>query len=67
MQLGCHPVGSSTVHIYTQKNTKNDTKQTIYRTTQKFWKSAGRASSLRVILCHLPYHRGKSTDKPQSG
>jgi hypothetical protein len=35
--------GSSTVHIYTQKNTQNETKHTKYRTTQKFWKSADRA------------------------
>jgi len=48
------PGGSSTVHIYTQ---------TVHRTTQKkkyteqhkmFWKSAGRATSLRVIPWHLP-------------
>jgi len=30
-------------------------------------KSAGRASSLRVIPWHLPYNWGKSTEKPQSG
>jgi hypothetical protein len=29
--------------------------------------SAGRAPSLRVILWHLPYNWGKSTDKPQLG
>ena len=61
------PGGSSTVHIYTQ---------TIHRTTQKnkyieqhknFWKSADRAQSLRVIPWHLPYNRGKNTEKPQSG
>jgi len=55
------------VHIYTQ---------TIHRTTQitreqhkqqLMWKSAGRASSLRVLPCHLPYNWGKSTEKPQSG
>ena len=33
------PGGSSTVHIYTQ---------TIYRTTQKFWNSAGRAPPCRL-------------------
>jgi len=27
------------------------------------WKSAGRASSLRVLPWHLPYNRGKSTKK----
>jgi len=41
-------------HLHTH-NTQNDTKQTVYRTTQKFWKSAGRAPSLRVLPWHLPY------------
>jgi hypothetical protein len=45
--IGLPPGGSSIVHVYT-KNTQNDTKQTIHRTTQKFWKCAGRAPSLRV-------------------
>jgi len=48
---------------------------TIHRTTQNkqyienknFWKSAGRAPSLRVIPWHLPYNWGKITEKPQSG
>jgi len=41
--------GSSTVHTNTQThNTQNDTKQTIYGTTHKFWKGVGRAPSLRV-------------------
>ena len=53
-------------HLHTN-DTQNDTKQTIQRTTQKFWKSAGRALSLRVLPWHLPYNRGKSTEKPQSG
>ena len=44
-----------------------NTKQTIHRTTQQFWKSAGRAPSWLVIPWHLPYNRGKSTEKPQSG
>ena len=56
--IGLPPTGSSTVHIYTQK---------IHRTTQKCWKSAGHAPSLRVIPWHLPYNWGKSTEKPQSG
>ena len=56
--IGLTPSGSSTVHIYTQ---------TIHRLTQKVWKSVGRAPSLRVIPWHLPYNRGKSTEKPQSG
>jgi len=60
--IGLTPSGSSAVHIYTK-----DIKQTIYRTTQKVWKSAGRAPSLLVIPWHLPYNWGKSTEKPQSG
>ena len=53
-------------HLYTN-NTENDTKQTIHRTTQQFWKSAGRAPFWLVIPWHLLYNRGKNTDKPQSG
>ena len=36
MQLGCHPVTvvQYSTHLHT-KNTQNDTKQTIHRTTQK--------------------------------
>jgi len=49
-------------HLHTN-NTQNGTKQTMYRTTQTFWKSAGRARSLWVILWHLPYNWGKSTEK----
>ena len=45
--IGLPPDGSSTVHSYTQK---------IHRTTQKFWKSAGRAPSWLVIPWHLPYN-----------
>jgi uncharacterized integral membrane protein len=65
--IGLPPSGSSTVHIYTQ---------TVHRTIQikqyieqhkYFWKSAGRAPTWRVIPWHLPYKRGKSTEKPQSG
>ena len=53
-------------HLHTH-NTQNDTKQTIQRTTNTFWKTAGCAPSLRVIPWHLPYNLGKSTEKPQSG
>jgi hypothetical protein len=52
-------------HLHTS-NTQNDTKQTIHRTIQKVWKSAGRAPTWRVIPWHLPYNWGKSTEKPQS-
>jgi len=64
--IGLPPGGSSTVHIYVN-NTQNDTKQTIHRTTQKFWKSAGRAPSLRVIPRHLPCNWGKSTENLSQG
>jgi len=40
--------------------------KTMYSTTQKFGKSAGRAPSLRVLPWYLPYNWGKSTEKPQS-
>jgi hypothetical protein len=53
-------------HLHTN-STQNNTKQTIHRTTQKFWKSVGGAPSLQVLLWHLPYNWGKSTEKPQSG
>ena len=64
--IGLSPGGSSAVQIYTQ---------TIHRTIQNKqyieqhnnWKSAGRAPSWLVIPWHLPYNRGKSTEKPQSG
>ena len=62
--IGLSPGGST--HLHTN-NSQNDTKQTIHRTTQQFWKSAGRAPSWLVIPWHLPYNRGKSTEKPQSG
>jgi hypothetical protein len=58
-------------HLHTN-NTQNNTKQTIHSTTQnlrtiqKFWKSAGRAPTWRVIPWHLPYNWGKSMEKPQS-
>jgi len=72
------PGGSSTLHkqytcfhpvtvVHYTNSTQNDTKQIMYRTIQKFCKSAGRAPSLRVIPWHLPYNWGKSTEKPQSG
>ena len=61
--IGLSPGGRNTLHIYTQ---------TIYRTIQNEqyiekhnnWKSAGRAPSWLVIPWHLPYNRGKSTEKP---
>jgi hypothetical protein len=53
-------------HLHTN-NTQTDTKQTIHRTIQQFRKSAGRAPSWLVISWHLPYNRGKSKEKPQSG
>ena len=53
--IGLMPLGSSTVHIYTQA---------IHRTTQLTGKIACRATSLRVIPWHLSYNWGKSTEKP---
>ena len=65
--IGLSPGGRSTVHIYTQTihRTKKK-KQTIHRTTQQFWESEGRAPSWLVLPWHLPYNRGKSTEKPES-
>ena len=48
-------------HLH-KNNTQNDTKQTIHRTTQQFWKRAGRALSWLVIPWHLPYNRGKRNE-----
>jgi hypothetical protein len=42
-------------HLHTN-STQNDTQQTIHRTTQKFWKSMGRALFLQVLPWHLPYN-----------
>ena len=53
-------------HLH-KNNIFNDTKQTIHRKAQQFWKSAGRAPSWLVISWHLPYNREKITEKPQLG
>ena len=64
--IGLSPGGSSTVHIYTQTIHRTiQNKQ--YREQHNNWKSAGRARSWLVIPWHLPYNRGNSTEKPQSG
>ena len=49
-------------YIEQHKNTKNNTKNTLNNI--KITKSAGHAPSLRVLLWHLPYNWGKSTEKP---
>jgi hypothetical protein len=51
--IGLTHGGSSTVHIYTQ-TIQSQSKQ--YTELQKFWKSAGRALSLRVVPWHLSYN-----------
>jgi hypothetical protein len=63
------PGGSSTVHIYTQKiHRTTQSTQTIHRKhSSVIMKSADRVPSLRGIPWHLPYNRGKSAGKPQSG
>jgi hypothetical protein len=53
-------------HLHTN-STQHDTKHTIHRTIQHFWKSAGHAPTLQVIPWRLPYNWVKSTEKPQSG
>ena len=45
------------------QNTQNDTKQTVHGTTRNFWKSAGRALSLRGLPWRLPYNCGKARKK----
>jgi hypothetical protein len=64
--IGLAVGGRSAVHIYTQTIHRTIKKRTIHRTAQQFRKSAGRAPSWLVILWHLPYNRGKSSEKPQS-
>ena len=61
--IGLSPGGST--HLHT--NNTEQYKTTIHTTTQQIWKSAGRAPSWLVLPWHLPYNRGKSTEKPQSG
>ena len=64
--IGLSPGDRSTVHIYTQTiHVAIQNKQYIEQHNN--WKSAGRAPSWLVIPWHLPYNRGKSTEKPQSG
>ena len=64
--IGLTPGGSSTVHIYTQTIDRTiQNKQYIEQHNN--WMSAGRAPSWLVLPWHLPYNRGESTEKPQSG
>jgi hypothetical protein len=65
--IGLPPGGSSTVHIYTQtiKEQHSRHKQYTEQHNSLIRKSAGRAPSLRGIPWHLPYNRGKNTEKPQ--
>jgi hypothetical protein len=63
-EIELSPGGRSTVHIYTQTIHRTiQNKQCTHRTTQQFWKSAGRAPSWLVVLWHLPYNRGKRAEK----
>jgi hypothetical protein len=64
--IGLSPV-AEVQYTFTHKQYIERYKKTIHRTTQQFWKSAGRAPSWLVKPWHLPYNRGKSTEKPQSG
>ena len=54
--IGLSPGGSSAVHIYTQTVHRTINTKKVHRTTQQFWKSAGRAPSWRVTPWHLPYN-----------
>ena len=53
--IGLSPGGSSTVHIYTQTINRTTQNKQYLEQHKNVWKSAGRASSLRVIPWHLPY------------
>ena len=55
LQLGCHPV-AVVQYTFTHKQHIEQHKHV--------WNSAGRAPSWPVILWHLPYNWGKSTEKP---
>jgi len=56
MQLGSHPV-AVVQYAFTHKKYREQRKtKNMYRQTQKFWKSAGLALSLRVVPWHLPYN-----------
>jgi len=61
------PDGSSTVHIYTQIIHRTIQNKQYIEQHKNFGRVRGRAPSWLVILWHLPYNRGKSTEKPQSG
>jgi len=68
LQLSSHPVAvvqyTFTHKQYTEQHKTNN----IYNNTKMFfWKSAGRAPSLRVIPWHLPYKWGKSTESLRQG
>jgi hypothetical protein len=63
LQLGCHPVAAVQCTLTGKQHTERH-KKTIRRTTQKFWKSAGRAPYLRVIPWNLPCNWAKSTERP---
>jgi hypothetical protein len=58
--LGSHPVA---VVQYTFTHKQQHKTNNIQNNT-KIWKSVGRAPSLRVLPCYLPYSWGKSTEKP---
>ena len=65
--VNCNWVVTRWQYTFTHKQYIEQYKTTIHTTTQQFWKIAGRAPSWLVLHWHLPYNRGKSTEKPQSG
>jgi hypothetical protein len=58
--IGLTPSGSNTIHIYTQ----TEYREQYIHNKQKKPGSVGHAPSLQVIPWHLPYNRGKCTEKP---
>jgi hypothetical protein len=68
--IGLTPGGSTHLHINNTWNitiNKKTTRITKKQHKQQIGKRIGRAQSLLIILWHLPYNWGKSTEKPQSG
>ena len=63
--IGLSPGGSNT-HLHT-KTIHITIQNKQYIEKHNNWMSAGRAPSWLVIPWHLPYNRGRSTEKPQSG
>jgi len=56
LQIGLPSGVSSTVHVYTHTICRMTQNKQYTEQHKNFWKSAGRAPSLRVIPWHLTYN-----------